>query len=219
METLIYILISFWSYFLVSYLAYRLNTTKVEDAFLSPGQKGFAILNTRHLLGIIIFGFSSYLFFRNSDFILLNNFIDNPELSFAVAFFAVISLDLSASDALSKNIISETQINFKDGLIYLGIRLVFLLAYEAFFRGVLFWFCLQYFGLVNSILINLFFYGLIHIMDSKKEILGSIPFGIVLCLFTYYSSSIWPAFIIHASLSLGYETIIISKSLTKIQKS
>ena len=219
METAVYIFVCFWSYFIISLVCWRLKITKIEDAVTNRDQDGFMILNIRHFLGIMIFGAAGCVFFQQSDFIFLNDSLFNPALSFAVALFATISMDLSISDALSKNILFNFQLTIKEGLVYIIIRLLFLLVYEIFFRGVLFWFSLQYLDLINAILINLFFYALIHILDSKKEILGSIPFGIVLCLFTYFSGSIWPAFIIHASLSLGYEAIIISKGLTKIQKS
>ncbi len=219
METAVYIFVCFWSYFIISLVCWRLKITKIEDAVTNRDQDGFMILNIRHFLGIMIFGAAGFVFFQQSDFIFLNDSLFNPALSFAVALFATISMDLSISDALSKNILFNFQLTIKEGLVYIIIRLLFLLVYEIFFRGVLFWFSLQYLDLINAILINLFFYALIHILDSKKEILGSIPFGIVLCLFTYFSGSIWPAFIIHASLSLGYEAIIISKGLTKIQKS
>lgn len=218
METAGLILICFWSYFLISYTCFRLNVTKISEAL--NRENGLKILNVRHVLGIIIFGFAGYILFNESPVILWKNLMEDPALSVAVAFFATISMDLSVSDATSNYAsIPPVPFSIMNGLGYISIRLLFLFAYEVFFRGALFLFSLQYVNLIYSILINLFFYALIHGFDSRKEFIGSIPFGIVLCLFTYFSGSIWPAFIIHASLSLGYETIIISKSLTKIQES
>lgn len=218
METTGLILFCFWSYFLISYVCYKHKITKIADAIAR--ENGFRLLNIRHLFGIIIFGFAGYVFFQHPGIIPENNFMENPALSVAVAFFATISMDLSVSDATSRNVpMPQIPFSMVNGLLYIIIRLIFLFTYEIFFRGVLFMFSLQYTNLVYAILINLFFYALIHSFDSRKEIIGSLPFGIVLCMFTYFSGSIWPAFIIHASLSLGYETIIISKGLTKIQKS
>ena len=48
-------------------------------------------------------------------------------------------------------------------------------------------------------------YVLIHIFDSRKEIIGAIPFGIVLCLFAYYTNGVWYVFIVHMALSAVYE--------------
>ena len=219
METLVYIIIGFWGYFIISWICYQLKVTKVDDAVKAPNPDSLAILNLRHLLGIVIFGGVCWVIFQNSEVIFFKRFMDNQALIVPVAFFATICMDLSVTDAHSKIIVPGSSINYKQCLSYIILRLLFLLAYEVFFRGVLFWYSLQFTNLVNAIIINLFFYALIHITESKKEILGSIPFGLVLCLFTYYSGSIWPAFIIHASLSIWHEAIIISKGLTKIQKS
>lgn len=217
METIILILICFWSYFLISYVCFRLNVTKITGALNQ--ENGIEVLNTRHILGILIFGLGGVIFFSNSEILIWKNFMEDPALSLAVALFATISMDLSISDASQNISIPALPFTMINALGYVIIRLVFLFSYELFFRGVLFFFSLQYVNLVYAILINLFFYALIHGFDSRKEIIGSLPFGIVLCLFTYFSGSIWPVFIIHVCLSIGYETIIISKGLTKIQKS
>ena len=218
METTAILLICFWSYFLISHTCSRLEVTKITEAVSC--ENGFEVLNMRHILGILIFSIAAYVFFNHSEILLLKNFMEDPALIISVAFFATISMDLSVSDATSRNVpMPQIPFSMVNGLLYIIIRLIFLFTYEIFFRGVLFMFSLQYTNLVYAILINLFFYALIHSFDSRKEIIGSLPFGIVLCMFTYFSGSIWPAFIIHASLSLGYETIIISKGLTKIQKS
>ena len=55
--------------------------------------------------------------------------------------------------------------------------------------------------------------------NSKKEIIGCVPFGIILCLFSYYTNSIWPAFFIHATLSLAHELTVFNNTKVKTQKS
>jgi len=62
-------------------------------------------------------------------------------------------------------------------------------------------------------------YVLIHIFDSKAEILGAIPFGIVLCLFSYFTNNIWAAFIIHSTLSGVYEVSMFNHLTLKTHKS
>jgi membrane protease YdiL (CAAX protease family) len=97
---------------------------------------------------------------------------------------------------------------------YLLIRIIFLLMYEFFFRGVLFFSLLEALTLFWAIFICTSLYILIHIFDSRQEIIGAIPFGIVLCLLTFYTQSIWVPFIIHCTLSGVYE-ISIYRCLTK----
>lgn len=88
---------------------------------------------------------------------------------------------------------------------YLLTRIVFLGIYEVFFRGILLLGTLQFTNLFNALLINLLLYFLVHIRDSKAELIGTIPFGLALCLITGYSLSVWPAIVLHLVLSLTHE--------------
>jgi membrane protease YdiL (CAAX protease family) len=96
---------------------------------------------------------------------------------------------------------------------YMAFRMMFLISYEIWFRG----FLLQNLNLVFStpvaIGINVFLYALIHIFASKKEALSSIGFGITLCLITLHVGAVWPAIVIHLSLSTGYEGSFIVRIL------
>jgi len=107
----------------------------------------------------------------------------------------------------------------EDQLLYFSVRLPFLFIYELFFRGVLLHSSLLYTNLVIAIFINLLLYTLVHSFNSKKEIIGCVPFGIILCLFSYYTNSIWPAFLIHATLSFTHEFIVFNNTKVKIQRS
>ncbi|WMI68426.1 CPBP family intramembrane glutamic endopeptidase [Mangrovimonas sp. YM274] len=109
--------------------------------------------------------------------------------------------------------------SYLEAIFYFMFRGAFLLAYEFFFRGILFYESLETYNLTLSIIINTSLYVLIHAFDSQKEIFGAIPFGIVLCLFTYYTNSIWPAFIIHLALCLTYEISLFNIINFKTQKS
>ena len=86
-----------------------------------------------------------------------------------------------------------------------AIRFAFLFCYEFFFRGVLLYKFLEFSSLSMAVFYSTMLYVLIHIFDSRKEIIGAIPFGVVLCLFAYFSRSIWYVFLIHLSLSAVYE--------------
>lgn len=83
--------------------------------------------------------------------------------------------------------------------------MMYLLGYETMLRGVLFYSCLQEMSLWSAIMINTSIYALIHIPKGIKETLGSIPMGIILCVLTFYSGTIWPAFLVHCALALSNE--------------
>jgi len=118
-----------------------------------------------------------------------------------------------------KNKAEISQYSHNQGWIYFIIRIVFLISYEFFFRGVLLFFFIENNGLILAIIISTSLYVLIHIFDTKAEILGAIPFGIVLCLFSYFTNNIWAAFIIHGTLSGVYEVSMFNHLTLKTNKS
>ena len=82
---------------------------------------------------------------------------------------------------------------------------VYLAAYEFLFRGFLLYNSFYAFGMWFSILINVVFYSLAHIHKGKKEAIGAIPLGIILCILTLKTGNILIAFIIHLTLALSNE--------------
>ena len=86
---------------------------------------------------------------------------------------------------------------------------LYLLAYEFLFRGILFFTFLDLYGLVPAIAINVSIYALAHIPKGIKEAVGAIPFGIIICLLTYKTGTIWVAFFVHVVMALGNEWLSI----------
>tara|TARA_B100001093_G_scaffold499601_1_gene549033 strand:- start:4 stop:696 length:693 start_codon:yes stop_codon:yes gene_type:complete len=74
---------------------------------------------------------------------------------------------------------------------------IYLLGYEYLFRGILFLGLLPFFSTIQAISINTLLYTLAHLYKGKKETLGSIPLGIILCLITLETNTIWTAFTAH----------------------
>jgi membrane protease YdiL (CAAX protease family) len=205
--TQIYYLITavFIVYFLISYVFKIIKTPNVERALLTS--KGLLLINLKHVLGIILFGALSYLLVPKYRFLISD--IEIPNFSILLSCFIIVIVSaLLALNSVKKKLIQYTdksQYSMNQGWVYFPIRIVFLLSYEFFFRGVLFFSLLEIYGLVTAIVINTLLYVLIHIFDSKQEIVGAIPFGVILCLFSYFTSGIWIAFIIHMTLSVVYE--------------
>ncbi|MFN2440458.1 MAG: CPBP family intramembrane glutamic endopeptidase, partial [Chitinophagaceae bacterium] len=91
------------------------------------------------------------------------------------------------------------------------IRIPFLIIYEIYFRGVLLVICIHSFGVNAATLINVILYAVAHVYSSRKELIGTVPFGLVLCLATTIAQSVWPAIIMHLLLALPYEILLLSK--------
>ena len=205
-------------YFIISYVYKILKIKNIKEALLS--RNGLLLINLKHVLGIILFGVISYLSFPKYKFLISD--IEIPELNILLSFLIIVFVSaLLAFKSINKRLNKKTeksQFSINQGWKYFSIRIMFLLSYEFFFRGILFFSLLEFNGLLLAIVITTLLYVLIHIFDSKQEILGAIPFGIVLCLFSYFTNSIWIAFIIHLTLSAVYELYMFKHLTHKIKK-
>lgn len=92
---------------------------------------------------------------------------------------------------------------------YVLFRTLFLIGYEFFFRGVVLFSMLIDAGEKAAIALNVLLYMLLHSFSNRKELIGTIPFGILLCAVTLFYQSVWPAIIIHVCLALSHETRIL----------
>jgi membrane protease YdiL (CAAX protease family) len=81
----------------------------------------------------------------------------------------------------------------------------YLVAYELMFRGFLLFSCVRAFGVWPAIIINTSIYALVHVPKNAKEGIGAIPLGLLLCVITLQTGSIWVALIVHWVLSLANE--------------
>ena len=199
------IIIVFTLYFSISYLFKLLKINNLEKALQK--QHGLTLLNLRHIIGILLFGVT-FLCLDTNYFALLTSF-HHYTLNVTLISLMLIILTIVISRSSVLKTIAQYSSNDKpflgNGVLYFTLRVIFLLSYELFFRGILLFTLIDVFGLISAIIINTLLYVIIHAFDSKSEIIGAIPFGVVLCLISYYSQSVILAFILHLSLSLVYE--------------
>jgi membrane protease YdiL (CAAX protease family) len=73
------------------------------------------------------------------------------------------------------------------------------------FRGVLLFACERAMGVELAITINVAIYAFFHIHKGLREAIGAIPLGVVLCLLTLKTGTIWISFFVHVVLSLSNE--------------
>lgn len=79
---------------------------------------------------------------------------------------------------------------------------IYLFGYEFLFRGTLLFPVVNALGIWPAIAINTALYSATHIPKGLDETLGAIPLGIVLCILTLLSGTIWIAFIVHVAMAL-----------------
>ncbi len=83
--------------------------------------------------------------------------------------------------------------------------MAYLLAYEFLFRGYLLFSWEKEVGAFLAIAVNVSVYALVHVPKGIKEAIGAIPLGVVLCLLTLKTGSIWIAFVVHVAMALSNE--------------
>ena len=77
----------------------------------------------------------------------------------------------------------------------------YLFGYELLFRGVLLFPLADELGVWTAIAINIALYSATHIPKGLDETIGAIPLGLVLCILTLYTDTIWIAFIVHVIMA------------------
>jgi len=88
--------------------------------------------------------------------------------------------------------------------------ILYLFAYEFLLRGFLLFSSFYAFGIWPAIIINIGIYSLMHVPKGMKETIGAIPLGLVLCLLTLKSGTIFAALIIHITMALSNEWLTLS---------
>jgi membrane protease YdiL (CAAX protease family) len=167
--------------------------------------ENFKWLNYFHVASIMIMLLPVFITGYSPFFLLL--FPDKINIGQAMAFlacFGVIGF-FPWKKFSTEHKQEDTILPFSFILLYGLLRFAFLITYEWFFRGFLLTGFSLWLGIGWAIIINTSLYTLIHIHKTKKEIIGCIPFGLLMCVFTVWWQSIWPAIIFHMQLAIIHE--------------
>lgn len=105
-----------------------------------------------------------------------------------------------------KNFANYPQIRAKEWNTALKIKnalgwAAYLFGYEILFRGILLFPLVAEFGVWPAIAVNVALYSSTHIPKGLDETIGAIPLGIVLCLLTLLTGTIWIAFFVHVAMA------------------
>jgi membrane protease YdiL (CAAX protease family) len=94
---------------------------------------------------------------------------------------------------------------------YFFLRILFIAAYEWWFRGVLLSGIIAVWGLLPAVCLNVALYTVLHTVNGKKEMLGCVPFGLLLCALCLWQGAVWPAIALHLALTIPYEITLLNK--------
>jgi membrane protease YdiL (CAAX protease family) len=103
--------------------------------------------------------------------------------------------------------------SFSAGFItnYFFVRILFLCAYETWFRGYLLTDCINNLGIPFAIILNIILYSLLHYVNGKQEMRACVPFGLLLCGLCIWIGAAWPAILVHIALAVSYEAHLVKK--------
>jgi membrane protease YdiL (CAAX protease family) len=199
--------------------SFKKSSGQLEDVLSGKGEPG--ILFTRLISGILLLGIGTVTLFikTNIDVEIFTFRLSDYTTSVWVIIAAAMIIGFSSA---FKKIYPANNFNHSLPsylpLSYIFIRILFMIVYEFFFRGMMLFIMIEDTGLVAAVIINLFLYTLVHWFD-KKERYGSVLMGIILCIVSICSHSVWPAIIIHLSLALTNEITLLVNNKSLIKKS
>jgi len=200
---------SYILFFLVSFIAWKKEI--ISLTVKTGSSQDLAGISIKNVAGITIFSPALILFHNKwSNLFEWPSFV-SPAQILIIFFLLLIVFSIALQHAVKKNkswrsYKKEDELTPISAIIsYLAIRIVFLVIYECFFRGLLLSTCMDICNIQIAIAINLFLYASIHTFNGSTEMLTCIPFGIVLCGITIYYQSILPAIALHLVLALTHE--------------
>ncbi len=193
------------------------NSAIIKNKFYSKYE--FDTASFKHILFTKIFGFVIMGIF---PIIICLLFIKDYSLAdygltvipattlFSLAWIAGLSTILiplvSFSAKKPKNLVNYPQIRSKiwtKKIFYYNALgwFLYLFGYEFLFRGVLLIPLANQLGIWPAIAVNVAMYSATHIPKGLEETLGAIPLGLVLCVLTLMSGTIWIAFLVHVVMA------------------
>ncbi len=167
-----------------------------------------SILLGLHVAGISLLGLFPIILLKKSPEIILTG-SRFPDFLWLIVWVLLLIVIVATGLRAGRNIQIYQQ--YRHGFsnkflsIYFLLRILFLCSYELFFRGLLLFDCIKWLGIYPAILLTTFFTVLIHVFTNKKEMLGCIPFGIMLSCCCIFFNAVWPAIVLHVALSMAYE--------------
>ena len=166
----------------------------------------YARLLSGFMLGLVPLASLSFSLSHVTQFIHFTNALLTLQSALLFSVFAMFMTYRFAGRPENLRVYPQVRIShWTSGLLFCNSLswMIYLAGYEFILRGFLFFPSMQSLPLAYAILLNLFLYSLAHLPKGRKETLGSIPFGLLLCILTAITGNIWDAFLIHAALAVS----------------
>ena len=213
------LLFSFLLFFIAVYASDKCDSGNLKGVLSGKGKPD--VLLRRLIAGILFLGIGTTIILVTRD---LDSNIFIPSLNkdsspcMIIAAVAILIGTFSAFKKLSPSRENTYCLSPRSMLSFLSIRILFLLVYEFFFRGALFFMIIEDFGVIAATVVNITLYVLVH-WFNKEERYGLVLMGVIFYSVTLYYHSVWPAVIIHLSLALSNEVTLMINNRSLIKNS
>lgn len=193
-------------YFVNSGLIEKYFTTKIWVA-----QKEIAVFLLKKVSGFIILGLIPgilYYFLLNRDFEIFGLTTEGFNKNFFVIFLLILVITITLYFNQKVNKTNNTlQIKLQEWNILQFLLnsvgwIIYLTGYEFLFRGILLFECYNSFGFWPAMAINVAIYSAIHMVNGKKQAIGSLTFGFIAAYLTISQGTLLIPVIMHVSLSI-----------------
>jgi membrane protease YdiL (CAAX protease family) len=196
-------------------LLWQTKNMRSNRLFDAHGWAEFPVLLTGlHLGGILLFGILPLCFHHPAPLIFISR-VSLGGLPSLITFLLVILLPAFSARMAGKNghpaLFKTIPFSPRFLAIYFSLRIGFIVAYECWFRGFLLQDTITAFGILPALLLNTVLYAVVHLVNDRKEVWGCIPFGLLLCGLCLWQGAVWPAVLIHVTLTLSYEISFLRK--------
>ena len=204
--------------FIITWISRLKSSNRLFDEKGIPA-KSTVILIGLHVCGILLLTALPVLILKKPlTELICGNGITTVTGSLFCVLFALVGL--TGFSAGKKIIIKDVNMQIlSSGFLtqYFIVRILFLCSYELFFRGMLLFDFIKWYGIVTAITITTLLTVLIHLFANKKEMWACIPFGIALGSICIAVDGVWPAILLHVILSLTYEIPPVNHCLTQLK--
>lgn len=210
--------ICYCMYFAMLWFANTNKSSSLVDEKGVFAQNGGKLLGL-HIAGILWLGLVPLIWLNPLAGQVFGN--KNPEWIIMLLFCFVFCLMVLITILQAKGIPAPAQINraFTDSFYgrYFLLRSLFLISYELFFRGYLFFLCIDKLGIAMAIAINSLLTVLLHIFSKRKIMWACVPFSVISCWLNMQAHAVWPSILLHLAVSFCYETYTIKKLSTHLK--
>ncbi len=215
------------------YIYFYFVTSRLPEKFCAAinksVQKEIVLFLLKKFSGFLILGLIPgllYYFFMNQGFAIFGISLDNLKNNYQIILLliAIIVAILFVNQRVNRQNnslqIELSEWNLSLFLINTFGWIIYLVAYEFLFRGILLFECYESFGFWPAIAINIAIYSAIHMVNGKGQTIGALIFGGIACYLTLTRGTILIPIIMHVSLSVfsDYFSIRYNNSLSFVKQ-